>query len=138
MLLDRIDHVGHAVADLDEAIAHHERLYAATVAHREVVDSDGVAEALIAVGGSYIQLLAPTRDDSPIARWMERNGGPGIHHVGYGVRDVAAALDAMAAQGARLIDTVPRPGSRGTRIAFVHPKGALGALVELVEDPARA
>lgn len=136
MLLQRIDHVGYAVEDLEAAIAHHERRYGATVAHRERLEADGVAEALIAVGESYLQLLEPTRGDSPVARWLERNGGPGVHHVGYGVADLAATLEDLRAQGARLVDEHPRPGSRGCTVAFLHPKGALGVLVELVEDPA--
>ncbi|CAN5167123.1 methylmalonyl-CoA epimerase [soil metagenome] len=137
MLLQRIDHVGYAVADLEEAVRHHERLYGGRVVHRETIDTDGVAEALVAVGGSYIQLLAPTRPDSPVARFLERRG-PGIHHVGYGVADVAATLERLKAQGVRLVDERPRPGSRGTTVAFVHPRDALGVLVELVEDPVRA
>ena len=138
MLLQRIDHVGYAVEDLEEAIAHHERRYGATVAHRERLEADGVAEALIAVGESYLQLLAPIRADSPVARWLERNGGPGVHHIGYGVADLAATLEDLRAQGARLVDEHPRPGSRGCTVAFLHPKGELGVLVELVEDPALA
>lgn len=137
MRLQRIDHVGYAVESLDEAIAYHERLYGAAVAHRETIDTDGVREALIAVGDSFIQLLEPTREDSPVARFLARNGGPGIHHVGYGVADVAATLDDLIAMGARVVDDHPRPGSRGCTVAFLHPKGALGVLVELVEDPTR-
>lgn len=134
MLFDRIDHVGHAVWDLDEAIELHRRLYGAEVVHRETMERDGVREALIAVGDGYIQLLEPTRDDSPVARFLERNG-PGIHHVGYRVRDADAALSALKEQGARVVDDHPRPGSRGCTVAFVHPKATLGVLVELVEEP---
>jgi methylmalonyl-CoA/ethylmalonyl-CoA epimerase len=136
MLLQRIDHVGYAVEDLEEAIAYHQRLYGAEVAHRERMEPDGVAEALLAVGGSFIQLLEPTRDDSPVARFLERNGGPGVHHVGYGVADVAATLTQLKKQGVHVVDDHPRPGSRGCTVAFLHPKGAMGVLVELVEDPA--
>jgi methylmalonyl-CoA/ethylmalonyl-CoA epimerase len=136
MLLQRIDHVGYAVEDLEEAIRFHERLYSAEVVHRERMESDGVSEALIAVGQSFIQLLEPTRDDSPVARFLERNGGPGVHHVGYGVADVGATLEQLKALGVRLVDDHPRPGSRGCTVAFLHPKGSLGVLVELVEDPA--
>ncbi len=138
MLLQRIDHVGYAVTDLEAAIAHHERRYGAQVAHRERLEADGVEEALIAVGESFLQLLAPIRDDSPVARWLERHGGPGVHHVGYGVDDLAGTLAELHAQGARLVDEHPRPGSRGCTVAFLHPKGELGVLVELVEDPALA
>jgi methylmalonyl-CoA/ethylmalonyl-CoA epimerase len=135
MTLQRIDHVGLAVEDLDDAIAYYADHFGAEVAHREHIDSDGVEEALIKVGESYIQLLAPTRDDSPVARFLARNG-PGVHHVGYGVADVGATLEHLKREGARVVDEQPRPGSRGTTVAFVHPKGALGVLVELVEDPA--
>lgn len=135
MLLERIDHVGYAVEDLDAAIDHHERLFGAQVAHREIVESDGVSEALLRVGESYIQLLQPTSSASPVARFLERNGGPGVHHVAYGVADVDAALAHLEGEGARLIDERGRPGSRGTTVAFLHPKGALGVLIELVGDP---
>jgi len=92
-----------------------------------------VEEALIKVADSYIQLTAATRSDSPIAKFLERRG-EGLHHVGYRVDNCAAALGAMIDAGAVPIDTVPRPGSRGTTVAFVHPKGNLGTLVELVEE----
>ncbi len=136
MILQRLDHVGYAVEDLNAAVSYHERLYGAEVAHREEMEADGVREALIAVGESFIQLLEPTRDDSPVARWLARNGGPGVHHVGYGVEDLGTTLADLQAKGARVVDEHPRPGSRGCTVAFLHPKGALGVLVELVEDPA--
>ncbi|HVM14532.1 MAG TPA: methylmalonyl-CoA epimerase [Egibacteraceae bacterium] len=134
MRLQRIDHVGYAVNDLEEAVHYHQRLYGAEVAHRERMDRDGVDEALLAVGDSYIQLLAPTRPDSPVGRFLERHG-PGVHHVGYGVADVAATLEDLKELGVRVVDDHPRPGSRGCTVAFLHPKGAMGVLVELVEDP---
>jgi len=134
MRLQRIDHVGYAVEDLEEAILYHQRLYGALVTHREEMPRDGVREALLAVGGSFIQLLEPTRPDSPVARFLARNG-PGVHHIGYGVADVAATLADLKELGVRLVDDHPRPGSRGCTVAFLHPKGAMGVLVELVEDP---
>ncbi|HSK97031.1 MAG TPA: methylmalonyl-CoA epimerase [Euzebyales bacterium] len=134
MRLQRIDHVGYAVTDLDEAIAYHADLYGTSVAHRETVPDQGVREALLAVGESYIQLLEPLGDDSPVARFIARHG-PGVHHVGYGVADVAATLEHLKDRGVRLVDDHPRRGSRGCTIAFLHPKGAHGVLVELVEDP---
>ncbi|MBA2730121.1 MAG: methylmalonyl-CoA epimerase [Euzebyaceae bacterium] len=137
MRLQRIDHVGYAVEDLEEAIAYHQRLYGATVTHREESDRDGVREALLAVGDSYLQLLEPTRDDSPVARFLTRHG-PGLHHVGYGVADVAATLADLQDMGVRVVDDTPRHGSRGCLVAFLHPKSAMGVLVELVEDPSRA
>ena len=95
--------------------------------------SDGICEALIKVGDSYIQLLTPTREDSTVAAFLERRG-EGLHHVAYRVVDCAAALEAVKATGARVIDEVPRPGSRSTTIAFVHPKTSFGTLIELVEE----
>jgi methylmalonyl-CoA/ethylmalonyl-CoA epimerase len=133
VLLTEIDHVAIAVTDLEAAIAWYEDVFGATVAHREVVESDGVEEALLAVADSYVQLLTPVRDDSPVAKYLEKRG-EGLHHIGYRVDDCAAALNALRAQGARLIDEEPRPGSRGTTVAFVHPKGAFGTLIELVEE----
>ena len=134
-MLTEIDHVAIAVTDLDAAIACYESTFGATVVHREVVESDGVAEALIKVADSYVQLLTPTREDSPVAKFLAKRG-EGLHHVGYRVRDCAAALEAVRAAGGRVIDAAPRPGSRGTTVAFVHPSAAFGTLVELVEDGA--
>jgi methylmalonyl-CoA/ethylmalonyl-CoA epimerase len=133
VLLTEIDHVAIAVSDLEAAIAYYRDAFGAEVAHREVVESDGVEEALLRVADSYIQLLTPTRDDSPVARYLQ-NRGEGLHHVGYRVDDCAAALEAVKAQGGRVIDEAPRPGSRGTTVAFVHPKGAFGTLIELVQE----
>jgi methylmalonyl-CoA epimerase len=131
--LTEIDHVAIAVRDLDAAVAWYGETLGATVAHRERIESDGVEEALLKVADSYVQLLTPTRDDSPVAKYLERRG-EGIHHVGYRVTDCAAALASMQAAGATTIDAVPRPGSRGTTVAFVHPKSAFGALIELVQE----
>jgi methylmalonyl-CoA epimerase len=134
-LLTEIDHVAIAVLDLDAAIAWYEDVFGAIVEHREVVESDGVAEALLRVADSYIQLLTPTRDESPVAKYLEKKG-EGLHHVGYRVSNCAVALEAVKASGGRVIDDAPRPGSRGTIVAFVHPKTSFGTLIELVEDPA--
>jgi methylmalonyl-CoA/ethylmalonyl-CoA epimerase len=138
MILQRIDHVGYAVEDLEEAIRYHERLYGAEVHHRERMDSDGVNEALLKIGESFIQLLEPTRPDSPVQRFMERNGGPGVHHVGYGVADIDETFSSLKGMGVRIVEDHPRPGSRGCTVAFIHPKHAMGVLVELVEDPSLA
>jgi methylmalonyl-CoA/ethylmalonyl-CoA epimerase len=131
--LTEIDHVAIAVRDLDAAIAWYAATLGATVSHRERIETDGVEEALLRVADSYVQLLTPTRDDSPVARYLERHG-EGIHHVGFRVTDCAAALESMKAAGVTTIDAVPRPGSRGTTVAFVHPKSAFGSLIELVEE----
>ena len=133
MLLTEIDHVAIAVNDLEAAIAYYRDTFGAEVDHREVVESDGVEEALLKVAESYVQLLTPTREDSPVAKYLARKG-EGLHHVGYRVDDCAAALEAVKAQGGRVIDETPRPGSRGTTVAFVHPKGAFGTLIELVQE----
>ena len=133
MLLTEIDHVAIAVNDLEAAIDYYQRAFGATVDHREIVESDGVEEALLKVAQSYVQLLTPTRPDSPIAKALEKRG-EGLHHVGYRVTDAAVALASMIAAGATPIDKAPRPGSRGTTVAFVHPKGSYGTLIELVQE----
>ena len=132
-LLTEIDHVAIAVNDLGAAIDYYRETFGATVEHREVVESDGVEEALLAVAESYIQLLTPTRDDSPVAKYLEKKG-EGLHHIGYRVADCGAALEQIKANGGRVIDESPRPGSRGTTVAFVHPKTSFGTLIELVEE----
>jgi methylmalonyl-CoA epimerase len=132
MLLTEIDHVAIAVRDLEAAIDYYRRAFGAEVEHREVVEHDGVEEAMLRVAESYIQLLTPTRDDSPVAKSIEKRG-EGLHHIGYRVRDCAEALASVVAAGAIAIDKAPRPGSRGTTVAFVHPKGSFGTLIELVQ-----
>jgi len=131
--LTDIDHVGIAVRDLDAAVDWYQQMFGATVAHRERIESDGVDEALIKVADSYIQLLQPYTDTSPLAKYMERNG-EGLHHVGYRVQDCGEVLEDVKAQGARVVDEHPRTGSRGTTVAFLHPKTSFGTLIELVEE----
>ena len=131
--LTEIDHVAIAVHDLDSAIAYYADTFGATVTHRERVDSDGVEEALLKVADSYIQLLTPDPRDSPVAKYLEKKG-EGLHHVGYRVADCAEALQSVKDHGGKVIDQAPRPGSRGTTVAFVHPKGAFGTLIELVQE----
>lgn len=133
MILTEIDHVAIAVHDLEAAISYYQRAFGATVNHREVVESDGVEEALLKVAESYIQLLTPTRPDSPVAKALEKRG-EGLHHIGYRVANCADALAQMIAAGATPLDKAPRPGSRGTTVAFVHPKGSFGTLIELVQE----
>ncbi len=133
MLLTQIDHIAIAVHDLDAAIDYYARAFGAEIHHREIVESDGVEEALVKVADSYIQLTAATTPDSPIAKYLEKRG-EGLHHVGYRVDDCAAALARMVEAGATPIDEAPRPGSRGTTVAFVHPKGSFGTLIELVQE----
>src|ERR1700737_3588984 len=131
--LTEIDHRAIAVHAPEAAIAYYRDAFGAEVAHREVVERDGVEEALLRVADSYVQLLTPIRDDSPVAKYLEKRG-EGLHHVGYRVANCAEALEQVRAEGGKLIDEAPRPGSRGTTVAFVHPKGAFGTLIELVEE----
>lgn len=133
--LTEIDHVAIAVRDLDAAVSWYEAALGARLAHRELIERDGVEEALLEVADSFVQLLTPTREDSPVARFLERHG-EGLHHVGYRVSNCAAALEAVRAAGGEPLDASPRPGSRGTTVAFVHPRSAFGTLIELVEDGA--
>jgi methylmalonyl-CoA epimerase len=132
-LLKEIDHVAIAVNDLDGAIDWYREAFGATVAHRERVESDGVEEALLQVAESYVQLLTPTRDDSPVAKYLEKRG-EGIHHIGYRVDDCGEVLEAIKAMGGKVLDEAPRPGSRNTTVAFVHPKTSFGTLIELVQE----
>ena len=133
MILSEIDHVAIAVNDLEAAITYYQDAFGATVHHREIVESDGVEEALIKVAESYIQLTSATNEDSPIAKFLAKRG-EGLHHIGYRVDNCAEALQAMIDAGARPIDQAPRPGSRGTTVAFIHPKGSFGTLIELVQE----
>jgi len=132
-VLTEIDHVAIAVNDLEAAIDYYQRAFGAEVEHREIVDQDRVEEALLRVADSYVQLLTPTRPDSPVAKALEKRG-EGLHHVGYRVDDCAKALAAVIAAGGKAIDKEPRPGSRGTTVAFIHPKGSYGTLIELVQE----
>jgi methylmalonyl-CoA/ethylmalonyl-CoA epimerase len=130
--LTDIDHVGIAVEDLEAAVRTYRRLLGIEPAHRERVDDQGVDEVLFAVGSSYVQLLGALGPDTPVGRSLARRGA-GVHHVAYRVSDLAAALDHVRSEGGRLVDEAPRPGSRGTSIAFVHPRSMDGVLVELVQ-----
>ena len=132
-LLTEIDHVAIAVSDIEAAIDWYAEVLGATVEHRERIERDGVDEALLRVADSYIQLLTPFRDDSTVAKYLAAKG-EGLHHVGYRVDDCAVALQSVKDHGGRVIDEVPRPGSRGTTVAFVHPKTAFGTLIELVQE----
>ncbi len=123
-----------AVADLDASIASWSRGLGLEVVHRERVDEQGVDEVLLRVGGSFLQLVAPLGPETPVGRFLAKRG-PGLHHVGYRVVSVAAAIERVRSSGLRLIDEAPRRGSRGTTIAFVHPSSFGGVLVELVEEP---
>lgn len=132
MKLLNLDHVAIAVADLDAAIAAYGSRYGVAPRYRETVESQGVEEAMIPVGGSFIQLLRPLTADSPVGRFLASRG-EGLHHVAYAVTDIDAALAHLKREGARLVDSEPRLGGGGRRIAFVHPGDLAGTLMELVE-----
>jgi len=136
-MFTRIDHVGIAVADLDEALDFYARTFGMRAVHEEVNEEQGVREAMLAVGdgSTMVQLLAPLRPDSPIGRFLDRSG-PGVQQVAYTVDDVDAASATLRERGLRLLYDEPRRGTAGSRVNFVHPKDAGGVLVELVE-PAR-
>jgi methylmalonyl-CoA epimerase len=128
-----IDHVGIAVTDLEAAVSEYRGALGLEPVHRERVEDQGVEEVLFQAGASYIQLLGALGPDTPVGRFLSRRG-EGIHHVGYRVTDIREALAELRGAGVPLIDEEPRPGSRGTTVAFVHPKGFRGVLVELVQE----
>ena len=136
-MLTRIDHVGIAVASLAEAIPKYEKAFGLKVVHQETNEAQGVREAMLLVhsgdtGGSYVQLLEPIREDSPVGKFLAKRG-PGIHHIAYGVDDIDAALASLSAAGYDLVNKTPVHGTAGSRIAFMHPRGLGGVLTELVE-----
>ena len=131
--LVRLDHVGIAVADLTAARALYEGVLGLEVTHEEVIEDQGVHELLLRAGEAYVQLVAPLTPDSPVGRFLAKRG-EGVHHVGYAVPDVAAALADLRDQGFEVIEPAPRIGSGGATIAFLHPKSMQGVLVELVEE----
>ena len=128
----RIVHIGVAVADLDAAIALYRDSFEMPLVHRETISSQGVEAVLLDVGDSHVELLAPLAEDTPVGRFMAKNG-PGLHHVAYGVEDIDATLKSLAAAGLKLIDPEPRIGIRGSRVAFLHPRSSGGVLTEIVE-----
>ncbi|MEP6462165.1 MAG: methylmalonyl-CoA epimerase [Frankiaceae bacterium] len=138
-MLTRIDHVGIAVPDLEEAVAFYSRAFGFRCVHTEVNAEQGVTEAMLAVGdsGSCIQLLAPLRADSPIGKFLARNG-EGIQQIAYTVDDMDAESERLRAEGIRLLYDTPKSGTAGSRVNFLHPKDAGGVLVELVEPAAEA
>jgi methylmalonyl-CoA/ethylmalonyl-CoA epimerase len=130
----RVDHIGVAVEDLDAAIALHEEAYGMAVAHREVVEAQGVEAVLLDVGENHVELLRPLNRETPVGRFLSKRG-PGLHHVAYQVTDVQATLDTLRDRGLRLIDEAPRTGIRGSRVAFLHPDSSGGVLTEIVQPP---
>jgi methylmalonyl-CoA epimerase len=128
----RIDHVGVAVEDIDAALALYEQSFEMPLVHRETVTEQGVEAVLLDVGDGHVELLAPLGPDTPVGKFMAKNGA-GLHHVAYAVEDIDAALEGIAAAGVKLIDTEPRIGIRESRVAFLHPRSTGGVLTEIVE-----
>jgi methylmalonyl-CoA epimerase len=128
----RIDHVGVAVEDIDAALALYEQSFEMPLVHRETVTEQGVEAVLLDVGDGHVELLAPLGPDTPVGKFMAKNGA-GLHHVAYAVEDIDAALEDIAAAGVKLIDTEPRIGIRESRVAFLHPRSTGGVLTEIVE-----
>jgi methylmalonyl-CoA/ethylmalonyl-CoA epimerase len=131
-MFERINHVGIAVAELDEALVRYGEQFGAELLYREVLDGGTIDAALLSAGEDRLELVASLAPDTPLGRFLSRRG-PGMHHVAYEVGDIDAALAELRARDVRLVDDVARPGIHGTRIAFVHPSSCLGVLTELVE-----
>ena len=135
-MLNRIYHLGYAVEDIEAASRFYTEKFGVEPTGREVVEEQGIVATMFRVGESMIELVQPTRPDSPVGRFLERRG-EGVHHVAYQVADLEAALRVLKRNGVELVDEEPRVGAGGTRVAFVHPKSAFGVLTELVELPGR-
>ena len=131
-MFKRIDHIGVAVEDIEATLELYRDAFQMDVAHREIVEEQGVEAILLDVGENHVELLAPLGADTPVGKFLA-NRGPGLHHVAYQVSDIDATLDALKAAGMALIDEQPRVGIRGSRVAFMHPKAAHGVLTEIVE-----
>jgi methylmalonyl-CoA epimerase len=134
-MFSRIDHIGVAVEDIDPALKLYSEDFELKLAHREVVEEQGVEAVLLDVGENHVELLAPLGADTPVGKFLARQG-PGLHHVAYQVTDIEAALAELKAGGVRLIDQEPRTGIRGSLVAFLHPKATGGVLTEIVQPAA--
>ena len=131
-MFGRIDHIGVAVENLDDAVALYYGRFGMAEQHRETVEEFGVEAVLLEIGEGHVELLRPLSPETGVGRFLEKNG-PGIHHVAYQTDDIDSALDQVRSAGLRLIDEQPRVGIRGSRVAFLHPKATGGVLTELVE-----
>lgn len=134
-MFKRIDHIGVAVEQIEPALALYRDDFQLTLAHREVVEEQGVEAVLLDVGENHVELLAPLGADTPVGKFLAQNG-PGLHHVAYQVQDIDATLGALKQAGLELIDEQPRVGIRGSRVAFVHPRATAGVLTEIVQPAA--
>jgi methylmalonyl-CoA/ethylmalonyl-CoA epimerase len=134
-MFSRIDHIGVAVEEIDAALQLYRDGFQLQVAHREVVQEQGVEAVLLDVGEGHVELLAPLSADTPVGKFLAKQG-PGLHHVAYRVSDIDATLRALKQAGMRMIDEQPRTGIRGSRVAFMHPRATAGVLTEIVEPAA--
>ncbi len=134
-MLKKIYHLGYAVEDITAAARFYEEHFGARVGEPEEIEEQGIVATMFEVGESMVELVQPTRPDSPVGKFLEKRG-EGFHHVAFQVEDLQASLEELKENGVELIDEEPRIGAGGTRMAFVHPKGAHGVLTELVELPA--
>ena len=134
-MFSRIDHIGVAVEQIEPALELYRDALKLEVAHREVVESQGVEAVLLDVGENHVELVAPLSADTPVGKFIARNG-PGLHHVAYQVTDIDATLAALAGAGLELIDSRPRVGIRDSRVAFLHPRSTGGVLTEIVQPAA--
>ena len=133
-MLGKIEHVAIAVDDLEAAVRHYSEVWGIEVEHRERVEDQGVEEAMLPIGESYLQLLGATGPETTVGKFLAKRG-PGLHHIAYEVDDLEATLAELKEKGVPLIDEAPRKGGRGHMVAFVHPKGNHGLLVELIQRP---
>jgi methylmalonyl-CoA/ethylmalonyl-CoA epimerase len=131
-VFSRIDHIGVAVPELEPALALYRDQFGLSLVHREVVTEQGVEAVLLDVGENHVELLAPLAEDTPVGKFLARNG-PGLHHVAYQVSDIEATLEQLRRAGLQLIDEQPRTGIRGSRVAFMHPRASQGVLTEIVQ-----
>jgi methylmalonyl-CoA/ethylmalonyl-CoA epimerase len=134
-VFSRIDHIGVAVEEIEPALELYRDSFELTLAHREVVEEQGVEAVLLDVGENHVELLAPLSADTPVGRFLAKQG-PGLHHVAYQVKDIEATLAQLRKAGLQLIDQEPRTGIRGSRVAFMHPRATAGVLTEIVQPAA--
>ena len=131
-MLDRIDHVGVAVEDIDAALKLYEGAFGMPLVHRETVEEQGVEAVLLDVGDGHVELLSPLGSDTPVGKFLDRKGA-GLHHVAYAVSDIERTLAELKENGVELIDAEPRTGIRNSRVAFLHPRSTGGVLTEIVQ-----
>lgn len=134
-MFSRIDHIGVAVEEIESALELYRDSFELAVAHREVVEEQGVEAVLLDVGENHVELLAPLGPDTPVGKFLASKG-PGLHHVAYQVSDIDATLEQLKQAGLQLIDQQPRTGIRGSRVAFMHPRATVGVLTEIVQPAA--